>query len=533
MKPKKHALKAVSRREVFQVGSFLAAAGLMAPATAVGAAAAARLPQRGKGPNVYERVGVKPFINLTSTRTINGGATLLPEVSDAIQEASYYHVNLEELLQKVSPRIAELLEVPGAFVGSGAAGCLTSATLACMCGGDVEALQQVPNTDGLNDEVVAFRETSSIYDHAIRMTGAKIVNVATVDDLKKAFGPRTCMAFAGAAIQLDGSRIPLEAFAKAAHDHGVPLLIDAANELPMIPDPLLSRGADLVVYSGGKSLKGPQSAGLLLGRKDITDIAFWSSAPHHTFARPLKVSKEEIIGALAAVEYLVTKRNLDEEHNEYKFWYRHISDRITQVPGVKTEIFDAPRPGYYPEMKVEWDQDKIGYVAREIGEELLNGEPRIMSTAYPKELDPKMADTNHFLIRPMAMWPEDYKVVAERLYEVLKNAPGKKAPRKLSAPAGSLDGHWEVEVAYSGRTVRHTMYLQNKGNAITGLHRARLANGTVTGEIDGSKVEFDSRGKYEAADMRYFFEGTLRGDEMSGELGLGEYGRATWKAWRA
>jgi L-seryl-tRNA(Ser) seleniumtransferase len=525
----KRSSKAVSRREVFQAGSFLAAAGLMAPGAS---GAAARLPMRAKGPSVYQRVGIEPFINLTSTRTINGGAAQLPEVSDAIHEASFYHVNLEELLQKVSPRIAELLEVPGAFIGSGAAGCLTSATLACMCGGDVEALQQLPNTDGLNDEVVAFRETSSIYDHAIRMTGAQMVNVATVADLKKAFGPRTCMAFAGAAIQDEKSNITLEAFAKAAHEHGVPLLIDAANELPQKPDPLLSRGADLVVYSGGKSLKGPQSAGLMLGRKDLTEIAFWSSAPHHTFARPMKVSKEEVIGALVAVEYLVTKRNLEEEHNQFKFWYRHIADRITQVPGVTAEITDAPRPGYYPEMKVEWDQDQIGYVAREIGEQLLNGEPRIMSPAYPKELDPKMAEGNNFLIRPMAMWPEDYKVVAERLHEIFKNAPGKKTPRRPAPPAGSLDGHWEVDVAYTGKTVRHTMYLQNKGNEISGLHRGRISQGKVKGEIDGDKVDFESRGKYEAADMRYFFRGTLRGDQMRGELGLGEYGKATWKARR-
>lgn len=529
MKSTKHSSRTVNRREVFRAGSFLAAAGLLAP----GASAAARLPQRGKGPNIYQSVGIEPFINLTSTRTMNGGAVLLPEVSEAIYEASFYHVNLQELLQKAAPRIAELLDVPGAFIGSGAAGCLTSATLVCMCGGDIEALQQVPNTDGLNDEVVAFRETSSIYDHAIRMTGAKMINVATVADLRKAFGPRTCMAFAGARIQDAASRITLEALAKAAHDHGVPLLIDAANELPLKPDPFLSRGADLTVYSGGKSLKGPQSAGLLLGRKDLTEIAFWSSAPHHTFARPMKVSKEEVMGILAAVEYLVTKRNMEEEYNQFKFWYRHISDRITQVPGVRTEIMEAPRPGYYPEMRVEWDQDKIGYVAREIGEELLHGEPRIMSTAYPKELDPKMTETNHFLIRPMAMWPEDYKVVAERLYEVFKNAPGKKQPSRLAAPFGSLDGHWEVDVSYIGTTVRHTMYLQNKGNEITGLHRGRIAQGKVKGEIDGDKVEFDSRGRYEAAAMRYFFKGTLRGDEMSGDVGLGEYGNATWKARRA
>jgi L-seryl-tRNA(Ser) seleniumtransferase len=529
MKPTKNGFpQHVSRREVFQAGSFLAAAGLMSPS----ASAAARLPMRGKGPNIYQRVGVEPFINLTSTRTINGGAVLLPEVADAIHEASFYHVNLEELLQKVCPRIAELMGTEGAFVGSGAAGCLTSATLACMTGGDVETLQQLPNTEGIQDEVVGVRWTSSIYDHAIRMTGAKIINVSTPEDLARAFGPQTFMAFAGQRIREADSKMPMEAFVKAAHDHDVPVLIDAANELPLNPDPFLARGADLVAYSGGKSLKGPQSAGLLLGRKDLTEAAFWSSAPHHTFARPLKVSKEEIIGALAAVEYLVNKRNIEEENEQYKFWYRHIADRISQIPGVRTEIIEAPRPGYYPEMNVEWDMEKIGLVAREIGEQLLHGEPRIMSPAFPKELDPTMTETNHFKIRPMAMWPGDYKIVAERLYEVFKNAPGPKPERKFAPPAGSLDGHWEVDITFTAKKARHTMYLQNKGNEIRGLHRGRIAQGKVKGEIDGDQVYFESRGKYEAADMRYFFKGKLRGDEMGGELGLGEYGKATWRARR-
>ena len=365
--------------------------------------------------------------------------------SDAIHEASFYHVNLQELLDEVRPRIADLLGVPGAMVSSGAAGALTIATLACMAGGNVETLQQLPNTEGIKDEVVAVRWTSSIYDHAIRMTGAKMINVSTPDDLAGAFGPQTFMAFAGRAVQEADSKMPLEKFVEAAHARGVPVLIDAANELPMKPDPFLSRGADLVAYSGGKSLKGPQSAGLLLGRKDLTDAAYVGAAPHHTYARPMKVSKEEIVGALAAVEYLVTKRNIQEDNEQYKFWYRYISDRITQVPGVRTEITDAPRPGYYPEMRVEWDTDKIGLVAREIGEQLLNGKPRIMSPALPKELDPTSMETNNFLIRPMAMHPQDYKVVAERLYEVFKDAQarnpnphnfksGKSASRVVSTP---------------------------------------------------------------------------------------------------
>ncbi len=519
----------LGRRDLFRAATYAAAASFVGSTVA---APAARLPTRGNGPDVYRRIGVEPFINLTSARTMNGGSLLLPEVADAIHESSFYHVNLQELLLEACPRIADLLGVPGAMVGSGAAGAMTIATLACMTGGNIESLQQLPNTEGIKDEVVAVRQTRSIYDHAIRMTGAKMIDVSTPDDLAGAFGPQTFMAFAGQRIQEADSKIPLEKFAEAAHAHGVPVLIDAANALPLNPDPFLECGADLVAYSGGKSLKGPQSAGLLLGRKDLTDAAYVASAPHHTFARPMKVSKEEIVGALAAVEYLMTKRNIQEEHEQYKVWYRHISDSITQVTGVRTTIIESPRGSSHPEMRVEWNIDKIGLVAREIGEQLLNGTPRIMSLAFPKELNPTSMETNNFVIRPMAMHPEDYKIVAERLQEVFKNAPGAKPKPVLKPPAGSLDGHWEVEIAFVADTALHTMYLQNRGSQITGLHRGRIAQGKVEGEIDGDRVYFESRGKYEAAPMQYFFKGELSGDEMGGELGLGEYGKATWKARR-
>ena len=520
----------LGRRDLFRTATYAAAASF---AGSTAAAPAQRLPTRGKGPDVYRRVGIEPFINLTSARTMNGGSLLLPEVADAIHEASFYHVNLQELLLEVCPRIADLLGVPGAMVGSGAAGSLTIATLACMTGGNIETLQQLPNTEGVKDEVVAVQGTRSVYDHAIRMTGAKMINVSTPGDLAGAFGPQTFMAFAGQRIQEADSKMPLEKFVEAARARGVPVLIDAANELPVNPDPFLARGADLVAYSGGKSLQGPQSAGLLLGRKDLTDAAYVSSAPHHTFARPMKVSKEEIVGALVAVEYLVTKRNAQEESEKFKFWYRHIRNRITQVPGVRAEIIEATRPNGHPKMNVEWDMDKIGLVAREVGEQLLNGKPRIISFALPKELDPTAMETNTFEIRPMAMQPEDYEIVAERLHEVFKNAPGPKPKPAPKPPAGSLDGHWDVEIAFVAQKAHHTMYLQNRGNEITGLHRGRIAQGKVEGEIDGDQVYFESRGRYEAAHMMYFFKGRLSGDEMGGELGLGEYGKATWKARRA
>ena len=187
-------------------------------------------------------------------------------------------------------------------------------------------------------DFVVPRWSRSIYDHAVRMTGAKMVNIETPEDLDKAFGPQTFMAFAGKEVHYPDSRISLEMLATAAHAHGVPVLVDAAAELPLVPDPYLAAGADLIAYSGGKSLKGPQSAGLLLGHKDLITAAFTASAPHHTFARPMKVSKEEILGTLAAVEALVTTRDIDAEWEQYRSWYRHIRDRITAVEGVQALI---------------------------------------------------------------------------------------------------------------------------------------------------------------------------------------------------
>jgi len=529
MSDKANSRHGFSRRDVFQAGTVVAAASFLSTT----ATAAARLPTRGKGPNVYERIGVKPFINCTSTRTMNGGSAALPEVAEAVYEASFYHVNMQELLEKAGPHIAGLLKVPAAMISTGAAGALTCGTLACMAGGDIETLQQLPNTEGIRDEVVAVGYSRSIYDHAIRMTGAKMVNVYRPEDLKRAFGPQTFMAFAGQQIQDPKSPIFLEEFVKAAHDHGVAVLVDAAAELPLVPDPFLSRGVDMVAYSGGKSLKGPQTSGLLLcNSKDLAEAAYIGSAPHHTYARPLKVSKEEVMGLIAAVESLVSNRNVADENGMFKQWFQYIIARITQVPGVEARIIEAPRPGYYPTLHVQWDMNKIGLVAREVGEQMLNGEPRIMTHGFPKELDPTSAETNNFLIRPMAMYRDDYKVVAERLYEVFSSAPGPKPEKRLAAPAGSLDGHWEVEITFVASKSKHTMYLQNTGNEIRGLHRGRITQGKVKGEIDGDHVYFESRGKYEAAAMRYFFEGTLRGDEMSGELGLGEYGEGRWQARR-
>jgi L-seryl-tRNA(Ser) seleniumtransferase len=513
---------------MFIAGAIAGGAAFVGP-KAARAAAAASLPVRGTGPDIYSLFGVKPFINCTSTYTINGGSAMLPEVIEAMNSAAFYPVNFDELMEGAGKRLAELLQVEAAMVSSGTAGAMTCATLACVAGGDPEKMQQLPDTTGLKGEVVVPRWSRSVYDHAVRSTGVKMIEVDTLDDLKKAFSPKTAMATGQINMANEGNPFTLEQYVAVAHEHGVPVVLDVADRLPLVPNPYLSRGADLVAYSGGKIIRGPQTAGMLLGRKDLVAAAFMNSAPHHAFARAMKVSKEEIVGMVKAIELLRTgKRNRDAEDKEWRAWFMHITRTVSKVPGVSGEIIEPKDRAYYPTMKVVWDPAKIGITAGEVGKQLLEGEPRIMTHAGLAEAN----QSSEMLLRPAAMWADEYKIVADRIHEILSKAPGPKPKPQYAAPAGDVTGLWESEIAFKVGTTKHTFYLNPKGNQISGQYTGRLVKGPLKGHVDGSNVEFSSSGKLEGTSLSYTYKGTFDGKKMSGIVDLGEYGKASFTATR-
>ena len=512
-----------SRRDWFRISGTVAAANFV---TVLPGTAAATLPVRGQGPDVYSRIGVRPFISCTATTTINGGSSQPPEVLDAIFQAGHYHVNLDELMAKVGPRIAKLLKVDAAMVSSGAAGAVTCGTLACVAGGDPEKIQQLPDTAGLKNEVIVPRWSRSIYDHAVRSTGVKMIEVETLDDLERAFGPKTAMATAQSSILWRHGPFSLDQLVAAAHKRNIPVLIDDAGALPVPPHPVLSRGVDLCAHSGGKVIRGPQSAGLLLGREDLIQAAFINSAPHHAFARAMKVTKEEIMGILAAVEYLVTTRDPEAEEREWISWYGHIKDRVSAIAGVSGEIEDFAweRFGYHPRLVVRWDPEKIGLTAGDVEQMLLEGEPRIRI--------PPSGAGHSFVIRGASMYAGEHKLVADRLVEIFREAPPAKAEPKASPPVSDVSGHWDAELEFVVGSTEHEFQLDAQGNRLLGMHVGRITHGPIEGTIDGAKVQFRSSGRYEGTSIRYRFSGTIQGDEMSGEVDLGEYGTGTWKARR-
>lgn len=511
---KRSTRRGVNRRDLFKAGS---AAALAASTTA--AASAATTPN----PNVYQQFGVRPFINTTATLTINGGSRMLPEVIAAIEQASQFHVNLDELMEKAGEHLSRVLKVEWGLVTSGAAAALMHATAACIAGADPEKMQQLPDLRGLKNQVIMPRESRNVYDHATRSLGVEIIEVNSAAELESAIGPKTAMIQI-LGVHFGSARFGLPEVAPIARKAGIPILVDAAADYLIVPNPYLALGADLVAYSGGKIIRGPQTAGLLVGRKDLVKAAWANSAPHHAFGRPAKVSKEEIVGMLVAVDMFVSKRDLKAEFREWESWYTHITERITQVPGVKTKVAGPQRGGPFPTLQVSWDPARIGLTAGEIGKQLLDGEPRIMSHAS--------GNGSSFVIRPVAMRPDDYKAVADRLLQIFQTAPKAKAQVAPSAPVADLSGGWDVTVQYEAGSANHKVYLTAKGNKLAGIHRGWTNEADLSGEIDGAKVHFQSTMKIGGQTLPYGFSGTVAGDQMSGDLALGEYGKAKWTARR-
>jgi L-seryl-tRNA(Ser) seleniumtransferase len=478
---------------------------------------------------IYARLGLRTYVDLTATESIHGGAPMLPEVRRAMAEAADGSVVIDELMARVGERIAGLLGVPSALVTSGAAGALTAATCACVAGGDPERAVQLPDLDGMRDQVVMPVQSRTVFDQTIRAVGVRLVEVDSAAELRAAVGPRTALLamWAGAAA---AQTVTVDELVAAGRRHGAPVVIDAAAELPAVPNRWLAAGADLVCYSGGKILQGPQGAGLLLGREDLVQAAWMHCAPHGTFGRMMKVSKEEIAGMLAAIEYLTGGRDLDAEFERWRGWYRQIAEALAAVDGVRTEVRESGGRSPYPILIVSWDPRRVPLTAGQMGAALRAGSPPILSHAEGSGCE--------FMIRPVSMVDGDAEAAAHRLAEIL-GAPPQQRPS--APPAAGIDGEWEVEVRFVAGFALHRFSLVVAQDRIDGRHRGTRAEGELSGRVDGDAVVLDSVLAAEGARLTYRFTGAVdaAAGTMYGTLRLGEQlvdgfgaGAATWAARR-
>lgn len=331
---------------------------------------------------IYSQLGVRRVINAADTYTALGGGRLPDPVVAAMAAASAHHVHVDELLDAVGARIAELVGVPAAAVVSGAAAGLAVSTAACMVGTDPAGVDGLPARAPRRNEIVALRCQRNSYDRAVLAAGARIVEVGYADStplwsVEEALTERTAAVTYYAGTQFERFAPSLAEVVAMAHAAEIPVIVDAAAQLPPVSNlhRYLDDGADLVVFSGGKGLRGPQSSGVILGRSDLVQACARNSYPHHSVGRAMKTSKENALGLLAAVERAVA---LDWDA-EYERWSRLLEDwrqELRQLPGVRTWIDPLGRLGQTcPRLYAAWER---GMTGGELAQHLELGSPSLV-----------------------------------------------------------------------------------------------------------------------------------------------------------
>jgi L-seryl-tRNA(Ser) seleniumtransferase len=440
-------------------------------------------------------------------------------------------VHLDELMAAIGARLAELTKAEWGMVSSGCSAALTHATAACVAGGNPDLHVRIPNLSGFSkDEVIIPKHSRNVYDAAVRAVGVRVIEVGTGEELEAAFGPRTAMVYILAGPNADIGPLSTNAIAARARAKHVPVLVDAAAEVLTIPNVHLENGATLVAYSGGKCLRGPQTAGLLLGQKDLVQAAWVHSAPHHGFSRGMKVGKEEAIGMLMAVE-MWTRRDHKAEWNRWLSWLDEIAKRVSTIDSVTTSVTETKElSNRTPSLVIRWNPKRLGVTGAAVAKHLLDTEPRI---ATPGGRDREEEST--ISITPYQMSPGDEKIVAERLYATLSNPPASAAHTASSqvAPAADISGQWDVRVDYVASTSTHTLHLRQIGNRVEGTHQGDFVSRDLAGTIDGSRVQLSSSYTERHGDALSFrFTGDITANEMAGTLDMGEYLAAKWSARR-
>jgi len=483
------------------------------------------------GANLYRSIGVKPLINARGTFTIITGSQTLPEVKRAMTDASHAYVQMDELMDGVGRRLAELTGAEWGIVTAGCCAALTHCTAACLAGSNPERMQHLPNLEGLKSEVVIPDYSRNVYDHAIRMLSVKIVTVTDPSQLESAFNERTAIAYILGGPGDDGP-LGTKIVAEVAKRHNVPVIVDAAAEILTIPNVHLQRGATAVAYSGGKCIRGPQAAGLLLGEKNLLQAAWANSAPHHAFGRSLKVGKEEIMGMLAATEMWV-KRDHQAEWKEWESWLGTISASVKRIDGVTTQIKQpsADLSNRSPSLSIHWDGARLGITGQDIRDLLLNTEPRVVLARATGSRPVDM--TSSVSIVAYMMMPGDDKVIGERLYAALSSPPKfENPPLPPQGEPAAVGGQWEVRLEFGRGSATHSLFIEQQGTKLVGTHRGEFYSGDLSGTVAANTVHFQSSHRAEGTRLTYDFTGTVDGDKMAGSVNLGEYGEARWTAER-
>lgn len=419
-------MTSISRRKLLGKGAQAIAAGgtalAVVPALKTGASCKEKT---ATGVDYYEKLGIRPFINAAGTYTVLSASTMPDEVQAAVALAAKKPVNLTELLDASGAYLAKQLRCEATLVTSGAAAALVVGTAACVTLGNDQAILGIPtDTAGLKNEVIIQKSHRYGYDHALRNCGIRFVEVETLEDYEHAFNEHTVMAhFFNAGV----GKISREDWVRVAQQHQVPCFNDAAADVPPISNlwKYTEMGFDLVTFSGGKGLRGPQCSGLLLGRKELIDAAKKNNSPNsNTVGRGMKVAKEEIVGLVAAVDWFLKQDDTAMEA-EYRRRAKLIAKELSSIPTLQSQVFIPEVANHVPHLLITYDQNRLKITGTEVMQKLRQGNPRI-------ELNPSTGGSpasaglpggpNTVVVGVWMLQPGEEKIVAKCLRDVLQTA---------------------------------------------------------------------------------------------------------------
>jgi len=370
----------------------------------------------GQTGNVYEELGVTTVINCQGTMTMLGGSLPRPELAAVMAQAGRHFVSIPELEVAAGKRIAQLLKLPedySALVTSGAAAAIQSGLAGILTGDNEALIRQLPDLTGMKSEVIIQKSHRNPFDHQLRSTGIKLVEIETREQMRRAISDRTAMMhftnFANAAGQ-----IKVDEWVKLAKQYNVPCMNDAAADTPPVSHlwDYANMGYDLITFSGGKAIRGPQCAGLLVGRKELVACALLNNSPHEdTLGRSQKVGKEEIVGMVKALEIY-----LNDDHEalakEWQSRLESVARQLAKAPGVSTSFFTPDIANHVPHMQITWDAARIAATPRQLSQALRNAKPAVVIASGE--------DRPGLVMNSFMLQPGEDEVVANRLLQVFR-----------------------------------------------------------------------------------------------------------------
>ena len=412
---------------LFSRRSFVRLAGVLGLAPLQAASAA---PPAIESPDYYDKLGVPKIINAAGTYTTLTAACMPPEVVAAVQQAALHPVRLHDLQTKAGEYVAKRLRCEGAVITSGASGAISLATAACMQHANSIGPLDMPQgvTPAMKTQVIVQRAHRYGYDHAMFLCGARVTEVLTMDDYKRACAAgNACMTnFFNAAEDEIGpegpAQIGREDWLRVAHEHGIPCHIDAAADMPPISNlwKYAGMGFDLVSFSGGKGIRGPQNAGLLLGRKALTDLAAANNNPTDGVGRGMKVAKEQIVGMVAAVDWVLSHTE-ESMQADYQKRVDRIAAMVAGIPSVRTETVVPRIANHVPHLLIRFDPTTTGTTTPQIVAALRAQQPSIElnpNTGHPANQGIP-SDANTLVVGVWMLQPGEDAIVGRRIRAAL------------------------------------------------------------------------------------------------------------------